>query len=376
VIPGDLKKLVGGYATGTLTPEERQALFQAALEDQGLFDALAREEALRDALSDRAARARLLAALDGQPAPWWRRAWLSMPVRALAAAAALSICVLAGYRAWHSPSQPAVREVATLRPAAAPAAPPAAAENRAMSAAAAKEPRARDGRLAAGADAVRRNAARSRAAQPAAPTAHAGAQSSSGAMGSLVPGTEAPAATPVKAKDAAESGPPQAATQAQAQAQPGSVEAPQADNAVVVNRPEVSTERSGAAGSNFRPARASIMALGASVGAPLRWTVLRRKDGGSFEPGSFIPIELADLRAGDTIELRLESALDGEVSLSEGGPGGADSPVLLAATHIVSGQALITPPIAPANQGERVITLRLTRAQGSPILTVVSLNYR
>ena len=35
----DIQKLLGGYATGTLTPEEQQALFSAALEDQELFDA-------------------------------------------------------------------------------------------------------------------------------------------------------------------------------------------------------------------------------------------------------------------------------------------------------------------------------------------------
>jgi len=40
----EVQKLLGGYATGTLTPEEQQALFAAALEDQELFDALAHEQ--------------------------------------------------------------------------------------------------------------------------------------------------------------------------------------------------------------------------------------------------------------------------------------------------------------------------------------------
>ena len=60
----EIHKLVGGYATGTLTPEEREALFRAALEDQELFDALAREQALSDLLSDPASKAQLLAALE------------------------------------------------------------------------------------------------------------------------------------------------------------------------------------------------------------------------------------------------------------------------------------------------------------------------
>lgn len=48
----DARKLLGGYATGTLTEEERQALFAAALEDQELFNALAEEETLRQYLGD------------------------------------------------------------------------------------------------------------------------------------------------------------------------------------------------------------------------------------------------------------------------------------------------------------------------------------
>ena len=48
--PEDIKKLLGGYATGTLTAAEQQALFAAALEDQELFDALASEQPLRDLL--------------------------------------------------------------------------------------------------------------------------------------------------------------------------------------------------------------------------------------------------------------------------------------------------------------------------------------
>jgi hypothetical protein len=65
----DIRKLLGGYATGTLTAVERQALFEAALDDQELFDALAKEEPLRELLEDPAARARLLAALDDGPLP-------------------------------------------------------------------------------------------------------------------------------------------------------------------------------------------------------------------------------------------------------------------------------------------------------------------
>ena len=71
----DVQKLLGGYATGTLTPEEQQALFAAALDDQELFDALAREQSLRDLLRDPAAKAEVLAALDTEHVPWYRHGW-------------------------------------------------------------------------------------------------------------------------------------------------------------------------------------------------------------------------------------------------------------------------------------------------------------
>ena len=77
--PEDIKKLLGGYATGTLTAEEQQALFAAALEDQELFDALAREQALRDLLSDPASRGRNCWPHWTQPGTpdfhFWRRGW-------------------------------------------------------------------------------------------------------------------------------------------------------------------------------------------------------------------------------------------------------------------------------------------------------------
>ena len=42
----ETERLLGGYATNTLTADERKLLYQAALEDQDLFDELAREQAL------------------------------------------------------------------------------------------------------------------------------------------------------------------------------------------------------------------------------------------------------------------------------------------------------------------------------------------
>jgi hypothetical protein len=104
----DIQKLLGGYATGTLTPEERQALFDAALTDQELFDSLAREEALREVLSDPAARAHLLAALDDAPAPWYRQWWRPMVVMATA------LLIVAGVALWQNSRAPKPLPMAKL----------------------------------------------------------------------------------------------------------------------------------------------------------------------------------------------------------------------------------------------------------------------
>jgi hypothetical protein len=60
----DIRTLLGGYATGTLTEDERKQLFEAAIHDQQLFEALADEEALKELLEDSAARAELLRATE------------------------------------------------------------------------------------------------------------------------------------------------------------------------------------------------------------------------------------------------------------------------------------------------------------------------
>ncbi|MGJ5819676.1 hypothetical protein [Paludibaculum fermentans] len=75
--PEQIEMLLGGYATGTLTPEENKALMEAALHDQTLFDALMDEEALRETLADGDTRAALLAALrPGEKARvWWQAPW-------------------------------------------------------------------------------------------------------------------------------------------------------------------------------------------------------------------------------------------------------------------------------------------------------------
>ena len=71
----EIERLLGGYATGTLTDEEQRALFAAALEDQELFDALAKEQVLREVLDDPAARQQVLDALGPGRKPFAGRAW-------------------------------------------------------------------------------------------------------------------------------------------------------------------------------------------------------------------------------------------------------------------------------------------------------------
>ena len=117
----DLHKLLGGYATGNLTAEEQQALFEAALNDQELFDELAREQSLRDLLRDPAAKAGLLAALDERPARWYQRLGGWRPALAVAGCAAMVVVAVLLVR--HERPHPAV-QLAEVRPS--PAVPSAA----------------------------------------------------------------------------------------------------------------------------------------------------------------------------------------------------------------------------------------------------------
>src|SRR5262249_19101936 len=60
----EIRKLLGGYATNTLTEAERKSLFEAALENQEVFDALQEEQALKELLADPVSRVQVRQALE------------------------------------------------------------------------------------------------------------------------------------------------------------------------------------------------------------------------------------------------------------------------------------------------------------------------
>lgn len=93
----DVRKLLGGYPTGTLTDAERKALFEAAMEDQSLFDAIADDGVLKELLDDPQVRTYLLAALPVKPEPVVKR----MPAWNWAAvASAAATLVIGGLLVW------------------------------------------------------------------------------------------------------------------------------------------------------------------------------------------------------------------------------------------------------------------------------------
>ncbi|MEO5924806.1 MAG: hypothetical protein ABIR70_13370 [Bryobacteraceae bacterium] len=72
----EARKLLSGYATGSLTELERQLLFDAALEDQDLYEELAAEQELKELIELPGAKQRLIAALGPEPEAvktilWW-----------------------------------------------------------------------------------------------------------------------------------------------------------------------------------------------------------------------------------------------------------------------------------------------------------------
>ena len=114
----EARKLLGGYATGSLTEAERTALFQAALEDQDLFDELAGEQVLKEVLDEPGARQRLIAALEP---PRRHRAWL-WATAAATVAVAVVIGIVVSQRTPPPPQQIA-QVLKSPEPAAAPVEP-------------------------------------------------------------------------------------------------------------------------------------------------------------------------------------------------------------------------------------------------------------
>lgn len=123
----DLEKLLGGFAADTLTSEEKQQLYGAALQDQQLFNALADEQAFKELLADPAVRRRLLAALKQKHASraGWSFSWLDWARRpaGLAFAGGLTAAALAvvlGIRIYQDSLKQAAQSVVTeeSRPAA------------------------------------------------------------------------------------------------------------------------------------------------------------------------------------------------------------------------------------------------------------------
>ena len=89
----DIHKLIAGYATGTLTEDERTALFAAALEDQDLFDELAREQELKELIEEPGVRSRLVAALEPKK-KWWEKAHWTWAAAATVAAVLLGVFLI------------------------------------------------------------------------------------------------------------------------------------------------------------------------------------------------------------------------------------------------------------------------------------------
>ena len=123
----DLDKLLGGFAADTLTSDERERLFNAALHDQQLFNAIADEQALKELLADPAVRRRLLQTLANQSVSSDSRSWFSWLRRpaSLAAAGGLAVALFAvalGTKIYQDSVRQAAQSVTTedRAPAAAP----------------------------------------------------------------------------------------------------------------------------------------------------------------------------------------------------------------------------------------------------------------
>lgn len=331
----DIRRLLGGYATNTLTEAERKALLDAALEDQNLFDALHQEQALKDLLDDPISRDDILRALE-KPAPqtaWWSRWWTWAGAASAAAAAVLTFAVV------HSRAPEAGQQIVVLKVPAASA--PAPIHQEVPSDSTLKTPRNARAQLA--------HDSKKTSAQFRPPSIHVGT-GSAGARprASAVAATTEPV-TPPPPPPAA----PSQQVQVQAQATTVVPSQSQSDQAAapVVNSLRAQEQKQSTPGVAGGAVSGAFLRL--SV-APVRFALLKRDDSGTYQP--LAPD--AGLSTGDSVRLTVTPAMPGYLSLSRQGPSGEWT--LLFPESPVSANATYTIPDAPIGVTDSYQKLRIT----------------
>ncbi len=105
----DIADLLGRYATGSLTEEERKRLFAAAIDDQELFEQLLQEQDIKQLLEQPGARDRMIHALEP---PRRKTSW----ILGIAATAALSVALMV-FLLRPAPKPPQIAEYKVAPPA-------------------------------------------------------------------------------------------------------------------------------------------------------------------------------------------------------------------------------------------------------------------
>jgi hypothetical protein len=354
----DIRKLLGGYATGTLTPEEQQALFAAALDDQELFDALAKEQALRDLLRDPAARAHVLAAIDQRPEPWWQRVtrWMLRPAAVGAVAGCLA--AVAGYGIWHArqTGKQAPVLMAENRPAqvapvpSAPVAePPAPVEERAPIKSAVRRP--------AGTAAPAASAPAAAPSPPPVKTLYGVSvddAKKTAVIGSLNQpvrdqGQAIPAAPMMQQSQVSQQSVPSQTEAVTVTAAAPVVQAPAPPGAPVASLPLLPRDKAEIAADALMANNFRATPMG------LSWSALRREADGRLSP-----VEPDQVRAGDAIVLRLVAAMDGQLSVFESVPDSTAPRMIMGNTRVERAKPVDTPPVTLDHPGDRELLVRFT----------------
>ena len=362
------RKLLGGYATNSLTEAERQALFEAALDDQALFDALQQEQGLKELLADPVSRHQVQQALTQPPAPArpvWSRWWA---FGSLGGAVAASVLIFAVIRSrQHSDySIASVRTTAQQEDArSATTAPPGITA----------PPEAKPRRL----EPAPRKAVRSARIlrEPAAPATTA-APENSVALESQVAQPQVAPAQAVRSQAAPPPPPPAQATPAPLQQadqlrSQQAIQSPGGQQAQTFGQRQYARDAERAAATLPAPAaQQPIAGIGGftanSAGPLLRYSLVSRNANGVYTPlAAGVPP-----RSGDAVRITVLPAVAGYLSLYELDPSGdwkrltpATEPGLMVSANVA--QTIPDSPIIVKDTEQKFRLMLAPLAQQAPL---------